>query len=165
MPRKPAHPCNYPGCPKLTTERFCPEHQQEYAKNYEKYHRNREAKSKYDSKWNHLRKRYIAKHPWCEECLKEGRYQEYAKNYEKYHRNREAKSKYDSKWNHLRKRYIAKHPWCEECLKEGRYVKVEHVHHRIPLSEGGTNDWNNLESVCRSCHSKIHARRGDRFGR
>lgn len=118
MPRKPAHPCNYPGCPKLTTERFCPEHQQEYAKNYEKYHRNREAKSKYDNKWNHLRKRYIAKHPWC-----------------------------------------------EECLKEGRYVKVEHVHHRIPLSEGGTNDWNNLESVCRSCHSKIHARRGDRFGR
>lgn len=118
MPRKPAHPCNYPGCPKLTSERYCPEHQKITNRNYEKYQRNRERKKKYDARWNHIRKRYAAAHPWC-----------------------------------------------EECLKEGIYVPVEHVHHRVPLSEGGTNDDSNLESVCKSCHSRIHAKRGDRFGR
>lgn len=117
MPRKPAHPCNYPGCPKLTHERYCPDHQRQANQNYEKYHRNREAKRKYDSRWNRIRKAYAKAHPWC-----------------------------------------------EECLKQGIYVPVEQVHHRKPLSEGGTHDWENLESLCTSCHSKIHAKRGDRFG-
>lgn len=26
MPYKPKHPCSYPGCPKLTSERYCDEH-------------------------------------------------------------------------------------------------------------------------------------------
>ena len=31
MPVKQMHPCNRPGCPKLTRERFCPEHAHEAA--------------------------------------------------------------------------------------------------------------------------------------
>ena len=42
-------------------------------------------------------------------------------------------------------------------------TKVEEVHHILPLSRGGTNDEDNLMSLCKSCHSKIHADRGDRF--
>ena len=30
MPRKPKHPCHYPGCPKLTDNRFCEEHTKLY---------------------------------------------------------------------------------------------------------------------------------------
>ena len=31
------------------------------------------------------------------------------------------------------------------------------------LSEGGTHDRSNLISLCRSCHARIHAERGDRW--
>ncbi|MBZ5639086.1 MAG: HNH endonuclease [Acidobacteriia bacterium] len=33
MPTRPAKPCRWPGCPALTHERFCPEHQRD------EYHR------------------------------------------------------------------------------------------------------------------------------
>ncbi|MGO5312976.1 HNH endonuclease [Bilifractor sp. LCP21S3_A7] len=33
-------------------------------------------------------------------------------------------------------------------MKRGRYMPVEEVHHIIPISEGGTNDESNLESLC-----------------
>ena len=118
MPTKPAHPCNHPGCPRLTHERFCPQHQKDYNRNYEKYHRNRESKKKYTGNWTKIRKQYLLSHPWC-----------------------------------------------EECLKDGIYTPAEHVHHRTPLSMGGTHHESNLESVCRKCHSRIHAKLGDRFGR
>ena len=41
---------------------------------------------------------------------------------------------------------------------------AEQVHHVLPLSEGGSNDEGNLMSLCKSCHSRIHAKRGDRWG-
>lgn len=59
----------------------------------------------------------------------------------------------------------AQHPLCEQCLAAGVAVPVEEVHHKIPLSEGGTHDRGNLISLCKSCHSRIHAERGDRWGR
>ena len=42
--------------------------------------------------------------------------------------------------------------------------KVEEVHHMLPLSRGGTNDEDNLISLYKSCHSKIHTKSRDRFG-
>ena len=33
-----------------------------------------------------------------------------------------------------------------------------------PLSEGGTHDRSNLIALCKSCHSSIHAHRGDYWG-
>ena len=41
MPRKPKHPCSYPGCPKLTDKRFCEEHEKLSNSNYEKYGRDK----------------------------------------------------------------------------------------------------------------------------
>ena len=59
--------------------------------------------------------------------------------------------------------YVASHPLCELCLKNGRYVVAEEVHHKKPLAEGGTHDWNNLIALCKACHARIHAKRGDRW--
>ncbi|WP_427898558.1 HNH endonuclease [Gardnerella pickettii] len=42
-------------------------------------------------------------------------------------------------------------------------VPVEQVHHIKPIAEGGTHARENLISLCKSCHSKIHAKRGDRW--
>ncbi|MDU5893093.1 MAG: HNH endonuclease signature motif containing protein, partial [Atopobium minutum] len=116
MPRKPKKPCSYPGCPNLTDGRFCEEHQKKYNRDYEKYNRDKNAKRKY----GHV-------------------------------------------WKRIRDRYIAAHPLCEECLKEGHYTKATEVHHRTPLSWGGTHREDNLEALCHECHSRITALMGDRW--
>ena len=57
---------------------------------------------------------------------------------------------------------LAAHPLCEMCLKEGRLTPVDEVHHIVPISQGGTHARDNLMSLCRSCHTKIHHDLGDR---
>lgn len=69
----------------------------------------------------------------------------------------------DGPWKRIRDKYASEHPLCEQCLKEGRYVKTEEIHHKLPLSQGGTHEWSNLIALCRSCHAKIHAENGDRW--
>lgn len=83
--------------------------------------------------------------------------------YEKYGRDPVAKRKYGRAWKRIRDRYMNAHPLCERCQKEGRLVKAEQVHHIKPLAEGGDHRDGNLMSLCHSCHSKIHAERGDRW--
>lgn len=106
-------------------------------------------------------------YPGCPELV-EGRFckeheKENNKNYERYKTNPETHKRYSKAWKIIRKRYISEHPLCESCLKENRMTKAEHVHHIKPLSIGGTHDESNLMSLCKSCHSKIHAEIGDRF--
>ena len=91
MPRKPKKPCAYPGCPNLTDGRYCPEHQAQVNREYEKYGRDLRTKRRYGRAWKRIRDK--------------------------------------------------------------------------PLSEGGTHDRSNLIALCKSCHSRIHAERGDRWGK
>ncbi len=74
MPRKPKHPCGYPGCPELVEygQRYCEEHAKLSAKQYEKYGRDQNAKKRYGRAWSRIRARYASAHPLCEECLKNG---------------------------------------------------------------------------------------------
>ena len=81
--------------------------------------------------------------------------------YEKYGRKYKKNERYGSSWQKVRARYVKLHPFCEECFEKGILTPVEHVHHIKPLDEGGTNDFDNLKSLCQSCHSRIHALRGD----
>ncbi len=87
------------------------------------------------------------------------------KRYEKYDRNPEVKKRYGKAWRRVRSRYVKTHPFCEMCFEEGVLTPVEEVHHKIPLSEGGTHGIDNLISLCKSCHSRVHAKRGDRWKR
>ena len=81
--------------------------------------------------------------------------------YERYGRKYKKNERYGSAWQKVRARYVKLHPFCEECFAQGILTRVEHVHHIKPLDEGGTNDFDNLKSLCQSCHSRIHALRGD----
>lgn len=112
MPMKPANPCKFPGCPNRTHDTYCDEH------------------------------KTLAR-----------------KRYEKYERDPAINKRYGRAWKKIRARYVAAHPLCEMCLKEGRFTSLEIVHHIKELSDGGTHDENNLMSVCKSCHSKIHMTR------
>ena len=40
---------------------------------------------------------------------------------------------------------------------DGRLTPAEEVHHKVPLSEGGTHARDNLIALCKSCHARIHA--------
>ena len=73
MPRKPKHPCSYPGCKELTEKRFCPEHEKLENKRYEKYDRDPASRKRYGPVWKRIRDAYAKENPLCEECLKEGR--------------------------------------------------------------------------------------------
>lgn len=84
------------------------------------------------------------------------------KEYDKYQRSPSHNKRYGNNWRKIRAAYVKAHPLCEECLKIGKMTPVEEVHHVIPLSAGGTNRWENLMSLCQSCHTKKHLELGDR---
>lgn len=73
LPRKPKHPCGYPGCRELTDKRYCPEHEQLTNRQYEKYGRDPATRKRYGRAWHRIRTAYAQQHPYCEQCFKEGR--------------------------------------------------------------------------------------------
>ena len=68
MMKRAKHECFYPGCHKLTTDRYCEKHR------INKHTDRRESASKrgYNSKWARARKEFLIEHPTCEceECRK-----------------------------------------------------------------------------------------------
>lgn len=97
---------------------------------------------------------------FCEEHEKQEN-----KRYEKYGRDPAIRRRYGRAWKRIRDSYISQHPLCEECEKKGKLIKAEEVHHILPLSRGGTHDRANLMALCKSCHSAITAKDGDRWSR
>lgn len=106
-------------------------------------------------------------HPGCPR-LTNGRFCEEhakaeAKRYEQYDRDPETRRRYGRVWKRIRDAYVQQHPVCELCQQDGRLVPTEEVHHKTPLAEGGTHARENLIALCKACHAKIHAERGDRW--
>lgn len=65
-------------------------------------------------------------------------------------------------WKKKRRQILARdHQACQECRKKGRYTKAVMVHHIRHLQDEPalalTDD--NLESVCKDCHEKLHPER------
>ena len=73
MPYKPKRPCSHPGCPRLTDGRYCEEHAKEAARTYERSQRDPGTSRRYGHSWRKVRKAFLAEHPWCELCRREGR--------------------------------------------------------------------------------------------
>lgn len=107
-------------------------------------------------------------YPSCPE-LADGRYcakhqQIMNRNYNKHQRHPDSNKRYGRSWKRIRDRYIKARPLCEECKREGRLTPAEEVHHIVPLSKGGNNETSNLMALCKSCHSRITAESGNRWG-
>lgn len=68
---------------------------------------------------------------------------------------------YKSKsWRETRDLFLERHPLCQRCFSLGILQKAEHVHHIVPLSEGGDSSDENLQALCSSCHVRVeHARK------
>lgn len=80
-------------------------------------------------------------------------------------RNR-AKPDYGRAWPRLRKMQLARFPLCHDCQEAGRTTPAKDVHHVIDIKHGGTNAFDNLMSLCRSCHSRrtMQSINAERFG-
>lgn len=67
---------------------------------------------------------------------------------------------YDSAWDRLSKAYREAHPDCEKC---GAPVAL--VDHITPKAQGGKDEWENCQSLCRNCHGAKTAVDGSLAGR
>lgn len=75
-----------------------------------------------------------------------------------------AEAFYKSKaWKDCRAAYASsKGGLCELCLRDGKYTPGNIVHHKVHLTPTNISDptvtlnWENLELVCRNCHSAEH---------
>lgn len=67
-------------------------------------------------------------------------------------------------WRKLRLYYLSKNPLCEKCKNIGKLTLAVEVHHIISISSVNTKEMkmqvgyniNNLMSLCKKCHIKIH---------
>ncbi len=73
MPRKPLRPCSHPGCPALTDGQYCPAHRKLAASHYNRYERDPVIQKKYAGTWPRVRAQFLAAHPLCAVCERDGR--------------------------------------------------------------------------------------------
>jgi 5-methylcytosine-specific restriction protein A len=102
-------PCLYPGCPAVTTERYCEAHAEEANR----------SQREYDSR-----------------------------------RGSSAARGYGSRWRKLREMVLRREPFCRMCRAEGRLTPATEVDHIVPKRDGGTDSFDNLQALCKSCHSR-----------
>lgn len=78
------------------------------------------------------------------------------------HDNQYAEYYNSTAWNKLRNYYLTQHSLCENCLSQGKVTPAEEVHHKNIIGSRVDGRWertldeNNLMSLCKSCHRKMH---------
>jgi len=55
---------------------------------------------------------------------------------------------YDAQWQQTRGAFLAEYPMCM-CG-----ARATEVHHRRARVAGGSDEWENLQALCKSCHSR-----------
>lgn len=64
-----------------------------------------------------------------------------------------SKTSENESWSYLREIILDKYNY--QCSICGQYGEID-VHHKIPIKEGGTNEIENLITLCRNCHENLH---------
>jgi len=85
------------------------------------------------------------------------------KRYNHYDRNPDSNKRYGRAWKKIQGAFLSANPICVLCKEAGRLTPATTAHHKRKITEGGTNDWENLEPLCQECHSRFHAEHGDYF--
>lgn len=63
-------------------------------------------------------------------------------------------TEYPENWEELRKEVYRRNRW--QCQKCGAKNTQLFAHHKTPLSWGGSNDIDNLMTLCKDCHIDNH---------
>lgn len=70
---------------------------------------------------------------------------------------------YGVAWDRLRLHILRRDLYlCQECRRNDRARTATDVDHIKPKKQGGTDDWGNLQSLCRQCHIDKTARENGR---
>ena len=108
----------------------------------------------------------LCRYPGCNNRRPNGRRfceQHQAQDDSAYNRRRgsAAKRGYDRKWRKTRARIIARDPICRApgCIHPS--TDVDHI---VPKALGGSDDDDNLQGLCKTCHSRKTAREDGRWG-
>src|SRR4051812_22694354 len=85
---------------------------------------------------------------------------------------------YGAAWRKLRARKLKANPWCEDPShhqvrhtnpttidETHHWIPADTVDHRIPKAQGGTDAWQNLQSLCTPCHDRKTATDRAKIGR
>lgn len=72
---------------------------------------------------------------------------------------------YDWRWQKLRRMQLNAEPLCRACAAAGLTVPATDVDHIIAKAKGGGDGFDNLQSLCASCHSRKTALEDGAFGR
>jgi 5-methylcytosine-specific restriction protein A len=83
---------------------------------------------------------------------------EHHKAYER-GRSRDRRFYLSPRWRLVRAAQLAAHPRCKDCGAVA--TEVDHV---LSRRRGGTDDFENLASMCKPCHSRKTAMSGERWG-
>ena len=67
-------------------------------------------------------------------------------------------------WRLRRARVLLDSPLCPACLAEDRVQIAEEVHHLVPKSAGGSDDYANLQALCRAHHAALTTQPRGRSG-
>ena len=63
----------------------------------------------------------------------------------------------------IRASVLSANPLCSKCSERNRITAATEVDHIVPLHKGGTDDLDNLQSLCHDCHAeKTAAEQGKR---
>lgn len=73
MPRLPLRPCASPGCRALVARGYCPTHQHMASPSRAAGGRGTAHERGYGARWRKAREAYLAAHPLCAECQRQGR--------------------------------------------------------------------------------------------
>lgn len=74
---------------------------------------------------------------------------------------------YGAAWRRTRAAFLAEYPLCNNALglHSGRLVAARVADHIVPREQGGTDDWSNLQPLCKRCHDTKTATQDNGFGR
>jgi len=86
-----------------------------------------------------------------------------AKRYNHYDRDPDTNKRYGRTWKQIRAAFLTANPLCVICQRTGRLTPATLAHHKVKVTDGGTNDWRNLMALCLECHSRLHSEQGDYF--
>lgn len=106
--------------------------------------------------------------PGCPELTTQGKCEQHRRAEAKRHDNQRGTRKqrgYDETWLRLRRLVLKQEPLCRICLSQGKVVSAAEVDHITPIAKGGARlDMENLQPLCKSCHSRKTVAEDGGFG-
>ena len=96
-------------------------------------------------------------YPGCHRLCRTRRCAEHTRAYNR-QRGSSSKHGYGRAWQKIRAAQLQREPWCRECRRKEYTEPATQVDHIVPKANGGTDDEENLQSLCARHHSRKTAK-------